>query len=193
MQDLFAKICKRHNYESFDTPGGETGTATFSAEGIRELRIERDRLSIEEDVTVAFDLLKRNFTDQVKVVQEELKIPGFFEPRIKLRALWPLPEGGSALEALRDRALKLNPDHYSLLGAVSVESVGIVIQADLEELSHMYFEFSPYVRDPSQLHMDVESYRHQTLETPEVIEALMQEVYDYFNSKVVAFVQTFMP
>ncbi len=192
MQQLFATICKIHKFESFEATEGSSG-AIFRTEGIRELHIERDALSIEEDVTVDFELLKRNFTDQVRIVKEELKIPGFFEPRIKLRALWPLPDGGNVADVLREKALQLRQDQFDLLGGESLESVGITVQVDLEEFSHMYLELSPYVRDPSQLHIDVESYRHQAIETPEVIEALLAEVYDYYDHKVRAFVQTFMP
>ena len=190
LQDLFAAICKRHKFESFEVHG-DTG-ATFSSEGIRELQIERDRIVIEEDVTVAFDLLKRNFEDQVKEVQAALNIPAFFEPRIRIRALWPMEEAGtSAVDALR-AALSLKQSDYDVLDVEAINSVGLVIDADLQEHSHMYLEITPYVRDRSQLHIEVESYSHQTLETPEVIAVRLQEFYDYYNKKVTGFIETFV-
>lgn len=193
LKDLFATICKRHSFEAFDQQAEEG--ATFSAEGIRELHISRDRLSVEEDVTVSFDLLKRNFADQVKIVQEALTIPGFYEPRLKLRAVWPVPgdEENTAVVALRDRAFNLKQDQYDELGVETLGGIGLVINADLAEHSHLYLELTPYVRDPSQLHIDVESYSHQTIDTPEVIEARLDELYEYFTTKLARFIQTFMP
>ena len=192
LHDLYAAMCKRHSFESFEVHG-DTG-ATFSSEGIRDLHIERDRLRVEEEVSVSFDLLKRNFTDMVKLVQEDLNIPAFVEPRIKLRALWPLPQDGpNAVTVLRDQALKLNQDQYDLLNVESLEGVGIVINADLAEHSHLYLDVTPYYRDDSQLSIDLECYSHASLETPEVIESRLQEFYDYFSTKVTAFIETFMP
>lgn len=192
LHDLYAAMCKTHNFETFEVHA-DTG-ATFSSEGIRELHIERDRLRVEEEVSVGFPLLKRNFADMVKLVQEHLSMSMFVEPRIKFTALWQLPgEDASAVAALRDNALKLREDQYELLGVKTLEVVGIVINADLAEHEHLYLEITPYYRDDSQLHIDLEKHSHISLETPEVIEEWLQEVYDYFFDKVTRFVNTFMP
>ena len=185
-------MCRVHKFEAFEEHG-DSG-ATFRTEGVRELHIERGSLSLEEEVSVSFDLLKRQFADMVKQVKEALNIPGFFEPRMKLRALWPLPnEDASAADVLRDSTLKLTQDQYNLLDVMSVETVGIVINSDLNESTHLYLELTPYTRDASQLHIDLERYSHDSLETPEVIESWLQEFYDYYQSNLLSFIESFMP
>lgn len=192
LHDLYAAMCKNHKFESFESHG-DTG-ATFSTESIRELHIERDRLSIEEQVSVGFDLLKREFADQVKLVQEHLKISGFVEPQIKLRALWPMHDNDEgAADALRTRALKLTDDQYALLDVSQLEGVGLTIRADRGDHDHIYLEVSPYNRDASQLHIELESYSHEQLETPTVLESWLQDFYDYFTHKVTGFIESFMP
>lgn len=197
LPDLYAAVCKRHNFEVFERQGEEG--ATFGTKGVRELIIGRDRIHIEENVQIHYDLLQRNFADLVGIACENLGISTLSMPRILLRALWPLSADGEdeAGERLRASAFKVNDDQFGLLRAENIDAVGLFLHLTREEDEHSRLELGPlelgpYLEDSSQLFLELDQHRHETIETPAVLQERLRSVYDYFHGQVVPFVGTLL-
>ena len=157
----------------------------------REVTLRRDSVTMEEQVETGFPLVKKNFADIATIVKEELNISVYVEPRVVLRALWPVPEGSetAAADLLRTTA-NVNDDQIKLLGDVNLHGVGFSIEATTEEDGgrHLSMSVEPYQRDASQLLLELTDWRHLQLETSSVIETRIQESYDFLIQRLAPFV-----
>lgn len=196
LAELFAKLCKSHDFESFEARGDSE--AEFGTEGVRTVHLMRDRVHLDEQVRVSFDLLRREFRDISETMKDELGIQAYFAPNTRLRMLWPLPpnadgDDNDAGDILRTKVIQLNEDQYKLLGASSIENISLTIDTEGEGDLHRSIELGPYSRDPSQLFIELETMRHDLVETPSVLEQYLESDYNYLRKEVASFVQTFMP
>lgn len=190
LPDLYAALCSRHTLEHFAMHGDDG--ATISTEGRYELDLKRDRLALEEQMQRSFDLTKRDFADMVGIVQDRLQIPVFVEPRIELRALWPIPDGQDAYQAMRERgAIGLTEGQFDLLPDTQIDAVGIEVRAGLGEQGHLTVEVMPWYQDPTQLYIEMGTWHHSSIETPALLEERLQETYDYFRDHVTRFISSF--
>jgi hypothetical protein len=192
LAELYAKLCKRHTLETFEMHGDEG--ATISTEGRYTIDLKRDRIIIEEDVKRRhFDLIKKDFADMVDVCRDHFNIRGFFEPKIEIRATWPIPNDGDALDAVRETAVGLRDDHFGLLENTEIEGVGLSIRALVPD-GHLFLDVSPHPADPAQLAISAETWHHtDPLQSAAVIEARLGQAYDYFMDHITRFVSSFMP
>lgn len=190
LPDLYAELCKHHSLERCEVHGDEW--AAFSTEGVNHFELRRDRFRITEQVQRGFDIVKKDFADITEITQKKFNIQIFGEPRITLRALWPLPQNKSAAECLRENAIGLKDDQFELLDNAEVDNVGLKLNADTEK-GHFTLEITPYWRDETQLFIEMSDHQHEVIQTSAVIEQRLQDTYDYFTKTVVKFVESFMP
>jgi hypothetical protein len=192
LPELFARLTRSYQLETFQITGHTE--ATFSTEGMHVVHVGRDRLHIDECPTVAFDLLKRHFSDIANTIKEALGIARFAVPRSRLSLLWPLPpeHDQNVLSIMRGKVINLKDDQYGLLGADSADHLSITIDVEMEEDLSRSIKIEPYESDPSQISIELRTIRRSTIETMTVIEALLDEDYAYLTERVTEFVETFM-
>ena len=183
---LNAELAERHTFETFTH---DHDSAVFTQEGRRTLTILRGSLILDQMAAQNIDLVKRDFSDIVQVVKERLDIPFFWEPSIILRALWPVPEG-DGVAAMRQGAVTLNDDQLGLLDATDVRGVTLKVFVDderEEEAKHVTVEVGTYLRDHSQLFIELSQLEHRQIETVALLEPWTQTAYNYFMDHVATF------
>ena len=192
LPELNASLASRYSFETFthDRDGG-----LLVQEAQRRLTIWRSGMIIENEGSQDIALLKREFADIATEVMDHLAVPIFWEPRLDVRATWPLGQGVSAAEgdstALMLRsAVNMNPDQLDQLGVTSVSGITVEVEAvddDTDHVRHVHIEVGSYLRDPSKMHVSLLLTEHLQIQTPNLIENWMQDSHDYFMDKVVNF------
>lgn len=188
LPELYAALCKRHQFETFDMASGSG--ATLSTEGIRELSLERGSLTIEEHIQGArgFDLVRRNYIDMVEIIKEQLNIEVFFAPRMVMRGSVTLPDQQDVSDIMREKAISIRDDQFALLEAEEVEQIGIRIYANISDSHHAHLGLTPSSTNPNVLYLSLGSYRRDQIETVTVLDTRLQESYDYFFGQILRFV-----
>lgn len=188
---LYANLTERYPFESLQH---DRDSAILQQEAQRSLTLLRSSLIIDEQVTQDISVIKREFADIVTEIHGHLDIPVFWEPRIVLRALWPAREGEhdarDAATLMRQHVVTINDDQLELLGVTEIGAVTLAVEAvDTRDdhTRHVHVEVGPYLRDPSQLYIELTQTEHRQIETPTLIDQWMQSAYDYFMSNVVEF------
>lgn len=187
LPELNLAICQSHNLEGYHI-SGDAG-AHFYTEGEKDIEIDRSSISIEEHVRKSIELLKREFSDILSIVQKQLSVNAFFGPDYTLRALWPL---GTQVGQGIQRAVNIHDDQLRLL-KTDVEGIGFVIfgsDGDAEPTSHSRLRLQPYLADPDQLFIEYNKHSHDIVETPAVIEQGIQDAYDTLTKNVSAFIES---
>ncbi len=192
LAELYAQLCGRHALENFQAHGVEG--ATMGTEGGYNLDLRRHGLTLQEHVQGHLDLIKRDFADMVGMVQERLHISWFFEPRVELRALWPVGEDQDVFQAMRDGVLALQQEHFDLLPNLDVRAVGLRLHGDRTSPNgHFDLELMPWVRDGTQLAVEARAWEHSALENASDVEQRLATAYEYLEQHVTKFVTSFMP
>ena len=188
---LYANLTEHYQFERFNH---DHDLAIFQQESQRTLTVMRSSLIIEEQVMHDVSVIKREVSDIAKQVKDHLTIRSFWEPQIVLRALWPVPGGNeeskSAFALMRHHAVNLNDDQLKRLGVSEVSSVILEVEALDEQdkyARHVNVKVGPYLRDPSQLHIELTRREHLEIQTSNLVESWMQDSYDYFMNSVVGF------
>lgn len=184
---LHAELAERH---TFETMTHDHDGAVLSQEGQQTLTVLRRSLIFDQLAARDINLIKRDFADIVSVVQGRLDIPVFWEPRVVLRALWPVPTSTDGVALMRRSAVTLNDDQLEVLAASEVRGVTLRVSVDdekLEQAKHVNVELGTYLRDPSQLYIELEQIEHAQIETIARLEQWAQGAYDYFMENVANF------
>ena len=184
---LHAALAERH---MFETMTHDHDGAVLSQEGQQMLTVLRRSLIFDQLAARDINLIKRDFADIVGIIQGRLDIRVFWEPRIVLRALWPVPEGTDGVALMRRSAVTLNDDQLGALGASDVRGVTLRVSVDekkLDQTKHVNVELGTYLRDPSQLYIELEQIEHAQIETIALLEQWAQDAYDYFMENVASY------
>jgi hypothetical protein len=185
---IYAELCKRHGFEKC-TQHGDDGVE-FESEGVRSIDLRRDGIWIDENAHRSFEIIKREFTDQLAIVQRQLEVPYFVMPFIRLGALVPMQGEDGGKIAVR-KAITLNDDQFELLGDTEVGSVGLSVHGNSKD-GHFELDILPYEPDPSQITVNLEVHEHHGgLTTPAVIETHLDEAYRFFTEEVMKFIDSF--
>ncbi len=188
LPDLFAKLSKRHRFETFEH---RDSGAALRTEGERELTIARERLRLEENVQVGFELLSQNFEDIVGTVKSHFDIPVFAFPQITVRGLIPVGGNGDANKVLLERALSVKEDQFEVLDS-TVRGIGVRLYLECSENHYAQVMIEPYLADPTQIFLAMDSQLSGQVQTPAVVRQRLEEVYEYFTKRVVKLVETFI-
>ncbi len=195
LASIYADLCERHTLDSIEVHGVEG--ASMGTEETLSLDLARSSLRIDELAQCDLTLVSKDFADIVGTLQRRLHIYSFFEPRVELRALWPLENQNDDVgDALIDRAIDLTDEELEHLEGLKVQDIGLQLRADTadQELhGHFTLSLMPYVSDTSQLHIVTETWTHQRFDTPEGVEERLQDAYSYLTTKVADFIASFMP
>lgn len=183
LPSLYAKLCKVHPFESFRQRGDG---AVLTTEAARTLTLDRQTLVLEEYVRTDIVAVRRTFSDIVKTIKDELKIAVFFAPRIEYRLSMPMQDAGTVL---RETALSIKKSQFDLLKAHEIHSVGIVINFDADsDHHHMSLDISPEISDPNYLEAQLESVRHETIDSIAIVDQFMGDDYNYLTKNALQFV-----
>jgi hypothetical protein len=187
---------------------GDSG-AVFESEAWKRLEIERSSLSYQEQVTEDFEVVKLNAVELMTLALHHFEIPFFVINRITLRQRWPLEPGAPAVgDAMRERALKLEPSHFEPLGAV--DNVGLHLvgtvggnegQADegaeTDEQGdpdlHWHLEIDPFQTGEDELYIQLRTYFSRPLNEAEGVGEALQTSHDFLYDNVGKFIAGFMP
>ncbi len=190
LAELYSDLCKRHSLEMCELHGDQG--AEFSTEDVNRVELQRDSLEMSERVQRSFDIIRKDFADMAGVIKEKFKIQVFAEPWITFRALWPMPPGKTASDAMRENAIGLKDDQFGLLANASLDAVGININADTQG-GHFSLKVMPYSRDVSQLFLEFSQHQHALIESVSILEQHLESAYQYFTETTTKFVASFMP
>ena len=191
LPQLYANLAARYPFEMFRY---DRDSARLEQEAKRTLTVLRSVLIIEELLAQDIHVTKRDFADMVSEVKDHLDIPVFWEPRIVLRALWPVRESDSGTEEattlMRRHVINLNDDQLQLLGVTEIDGITLNVEAtDAQDdhTRHVHVEVGSYLRDHTRLYIEMTQTEHRQIETPNIVESWMQSSYDYFMQNIVGF------
>lgn len=179
-------------------------------EGQKRLEVKRESIYYQESVTEDITVVSRNVADLLALTFLHFEVPFFAVQNIRLRQRWPLdPDGGSAGGAMRERALKLEPDHFAPLGQVQnvgLHLVGTVgddpdddaadsVSEDDSELSsfHWHLEVDPFQRTENELFIQLTVYFATAMMNAEDLAQAIGTTYHFLDDNVGKFVTGFMP
>jgi hypothetical protein len=188
-------------FEHFHMDGDSGGVV--ETEGRKRLEVEREGFQYQEQVTEDFDVVRMNIVHLMTLTLLHFEIPVFIVGRVTLRQRWPMEPGAPAVgDAMRERALKLEPNHFAPLG--SIENAGLHLvgttgggedDADQEggrEL-HWHLEIDPFQTSDNDLFIQLETYFTGPLTTAEELGEVLQASHDFLYDNVGKFVDGFMP
>jgi hypothetical protein len=188
LHEIYVEISKRHEFTSFSLLNGNG--ARLSTEGVRECRIQRDRVELWENIQTDFKPVKEGFGDILETVKKTLRTPVFFGFEAVLRAHWPCEETEDAIQFLNSHMLTIKPDQFQLLGLIP-RGVGVRVNCPaLPEKEHD-FKIESLLRDRRVLFIELSSRFPSPVETVNILEQRMQEAYGFLFSQIKNFVLSF--
>jgi len=188
-------------FEHFHMDGDSGGVV--ESEGRKRLEIERDRLSFQEQVTEDFDVVKINIVHLMTLTLLHFEIPVFVLRRVTLRQRWPMEPGAPpAGEAMRERAIKLEPSNFEPLGPIENTGLHLVGSVGGEEDAshqdggrefHWHLEIDPFQTSDNDLYIQLQTYFADPLTTAEDLADALQASHAFLYDNVGKFVEGFMP
>ncbi len=192
---------------------GDSG-GVVETEGQKRLEVNRESVYYQESVTEDITVVSRNVADLLALTFLHFEIPFFAVQNIRLRQRWPLnPDSGSAGSAMRDRALKLEPDHFAPLG--QVQNVGLHLigtvgdspddgedDEDADSVSeddgvassfHWHLEVDPFQRTEDELFIQLTAYFARPMMNADDLTQAVETTYRFLDDNVGKFVTGFMP
>lgn len=201
--EFLPRAREHYPFEHFHMDGDSGGVV--ESEGHKRLEIERDSLRYQEQVTEDFSVVRRNVVDLMALTLLHFEISVFLIGTVTLRQRWPMEPGAPAVgDAMRDRALKLGPDHFAPLGPI--ENAGLHLvgtssgeedndndeQDDVREL-HWHLEIDPFQTSENDLYIQLQTYFAEPLTTAEQLGEALQASHNFLYDNVGKFVDGFMP
>lgn len=201
---------EQYPFEHFHMDGDSGGV--IETEGKRRLEIERETLYYQERVTDDISVVKRGVTDLLTLAFLHFEIPIVIVNQIELRQRWPMDLGsGSVGDAMREHALKLEPEHFAPLGQlqnVGLHLVGTVnpeqgddgkvteagpAEGDETSAFHWHLEVDPYQRIQEEFHIELRTHFSQPLEEAGQVADAIEASHSFLDDNVGKFISGFMP
>lgn len=191
-ESLYLNLCKVFDFESC-IKDGDTGV-DIAKEGRRALRVDRDRWRLDEFELIGQQVLPETVADIGMAIKSGIKTSPFFESRLTLQAVWPMPEEGpDAGSVITKRAVGLTGDDFKRLAGTTLEGVGISIKAISDAFGHQSLAVGPSIVEGSnELMISLSSWKHDELPGKREIEERIVEFCNHFEESVKPFVQGFM-
>ena len=193
LPNLYAELTKRHAFQSFQH---DQDGAVMHEEGQRTLSVHRGALIAELSVAQSIDLVTRELADIAGIVQEHLRIPIFWEPRVMLRALQDVAvvaeneAAPAGIAAIRRSAISVSDEQLELLRATSIDGLTLSVElSDQHEGHHrdITVEVGTYTRDPEQLYIELNIIQHRQLVRAGELEEWIPDQHQHFIQDVLPF------
>ena len=185
--DIFRSLTRSFDYSNLSfQPGG----AKIESENKSRIMILKDRIQLEERISVYYGESSRKFSEILGEITEKLKIQMLVLQINRLNATWDI--GGSAVNFIMDQMLRMTMERMKLLCPERMGGVGLkFLGHDPVKGERHDVTIEPDPSSPNVMRFIVDHHFMKPLTGMETVRERIDESYNLSRERIQQFVESF--